>query len=134
MAEAIGLAASVASLVQIAASIVKLTYSYGTEVINASETHKSYVQEVSSFISVLLHTQHALLESESAGLVQPRPVSLSDAIIASCHQKLKALEVDLQKRRNRLAWPFQEKELKKHMDTLTRFRQIFSDYLSSVIL
>jgi hypothetical protein len=134
MAEAVGLAASIASLVQIAASIARISYSYGTEVINAREAQKLYVQEVSSFISVLLRTQQALLDSESAGLAKSRPLSLSDDTIKNCHQELKTLERDLQKRANRFTWPFQERDLRRHIDALTRFRQIFSDYLSSTIL
>lgn len=132
--EAVGLAASIASLVQIAASIAKLTYSYGTEVANARETRKRYVQEVSAFISVLLRSEQALLDSEASGLTQKRPISLSDNIIKSCYRELKVLEGDLSKRTSRLMWPFLEKDFQKHIDTLTRFRHIFSDYLSSVIL
>lgn len=134
MPEAVGLAAGIASLVQIAASIARLSYSYVTEVVNAREAQKLYVQEVSSFISVLLGTQQALLDSESAGLAKSRPLSLSEHTIKNCHQELKTIEGDLQKRTNRFTWPFQERDLRKHIDALTRFRQIFSDYLSSVIL
>jgi hypothetical protein len=134
MAEAVGLAASIASLVQIAASIAKLTYNYGTEVINAREAHKLYVQEVSAFISALLSTQQALLDSESVGLAKPRPPSLSDGTITKCYEELKFLEADLQQPRNRFSWPFQERELKKHFHVLARYRQIFSEYLSSATL
>ena len=134
MAEAVGVAASIASLVQIAASIAKLSYTYGAEVVNARETQKRYVQEVSSFISVLFSTQQALLESESAGLAGSRPAALSDATIRNCEDELRTLESDLQKRTNRFTWPFQEKELKKHIEALGRFRQFFSDYVSSVTL
>jgi hypothetical protein len=40
MAEAIGFAASIASLVQIAAQITKFTYSYAKDIKNAPKTHR----------------------------------------------------------------------------------------------
>jgi len=134
MAEAVGLAGSIAGLVQIAASIARLSYSYVLDVMNAPKTQKLYLQEVSAFVDVLLRTEQALLESETAGLVPSRPATLSEAVIKDCQQQLTALQLELEKRVRRLLWPFQEKELRKHIDNLTRFRRMFADFVSANIL
>jgi hypothetical protein len=134
MAEVVGLAASIASLLQIAAQITHLSYAYLSDVKNAPKTQKRYLQEVSALVDVLFRVEQAVTEAESTGLVPSRPPSLPDAVLLDCQTQLSALRLDLEKRVRRLLWPFQEKELKKHIESLSRFRSTFADFLSANVL
>jgi hypothetical protein len=134
MAEVLGLAASVASLVQIAGQITRLSYSYASDIKNASKTQKQYLQEVSAFTDVLFRAEDAIQEVETSGLAQPRPASLSDSVIDDCRNQLSSIQVKLEKNLRSYVWPFQERELRKHINTLHRFRGIFADFVSANIL
>lgn len=134
MAEIIGLAASIAGLVQIAGQITKLSYSYITDIKNASRTQKQYLNEVSAFTDVLFRVEDGMQEVEASGLVAPRPPSLTAGVIDDCRIQLSSIHSELEKRLRKFIWPFQDKELKKHIDTLHRFRAIFSDLVSANIL
>lgn len=134
MAEVVGLAASIASLLQIAGQITQLSYSYVSDIKSAPKTQKQYLQEVSAFTDILFRAEQAIQDAEATGLLPSRPASLNDDVLKDCHKNLSALHLDLEKRLRRLLWPFQEKELKKHIDILHRFRAIFADFLSTNIL
>jgi hypothetical protein len=134
MAEALGLAASIASLLQIAAQITQLSYSYISDVRNAPKAQKLYLQELSAFNEVLFRAEQAIQEAEVADLSLSRPEALSDDVLGSIHESLATLQIDLQKRVRRLLWPFQEKELKKYIEYLHRFRGVFADFLTANIM
>ena len=76
----------------------------------------------------------AIQEAEATGLLPARPTSLDDNVLKECQRTLSTLHLDLEKRLRRLLWPFQEKELKKYIDALHKFRAIFADFLSANIL
>ena len=134
MAEVIGLAASVAGLLQLAGQVVKLSYAYVSDVRNAPKFQKLYLQEVSAFMDVLFRAEQAILDAESTGHAAARPTSLTSAVIQDCHAELSKLQLELEKQTRRLLWPFQEKELKKSIEILGRFRTIFADYVSATVL
>lgn len=60
MADAVGLAASMASLIQITTGVTKLTYSYFSSVRDAHTTSIEYRNEVTSLIDVLFQLGRAL--------------------------------------------------------------------------
>ena len=134
MAEFVGLAASVSGLLEIASKITQLSYTYVCDVRNAPKTQKQYLQEVSAFTDTLFRTEQAIQEAEATGLVPARPASLSDDVLQDCHMTLCSLQMDLEKQLNRLLWPFQERELRKHINGLRRFRDIFTNFLPANIL
>lgn len=134
MAEIIGLAASVAGLLEIASKITQLSYTYMRDVRNAPKAQKQYLQEVSAFTDTLFRTEQAIQEAEATKLVPARPATLSNDVLKDCHMTLFSLKMDLEKQLNRFMWPFQERELKKHIDSLRRFRDIFAHFLSANIL
>ena len=134
MAEAIGLAASVAGLLQLAGSVVKLSYAYISDVRNAPKVQKMYLQEVSALMDVLFRAEQAIVDSELTGHAVSRPTSLTSTVIQDCHTELSTLQLELEKQTRRLLWPFQERELKKSIEMLSRFRSIFTDYVSATVL
>jgi hypothetical protein len=134
MAEAIGVAASLAGLVTLAVQITKLSYSYVSDVRNAPRTQKQYLQEVSAFTDVLLRAEQASQDAEDLGLVARRPASLSDSAISDCRKLLNSLQVELEKHSRRIFWPLSEKEVRKNIDALQRFRSIFADFVSANVL
>lgn len=128
MAEAVGVASSVAQLVTVAAQIAKLTYGYIVDVRNASRVQKAYLQEVSAFVDVLLQLEQALQDSEEFSVVADRPESLSSAALGECQQNLATQHAKLEKHIHRLVWPFHDRDLRKAIDDLHRFRGIFTDF------
>jgi Fungal N-terminal domain of STAND proteins len=133
MAEAVGLASGIAQLVVIAVQITQLSYGYVSDVRNASRTQKTYLQEVSALTDVLFRLEEAIQESEAAGALDNRPQSLSHKALSECHQQLALQRSKLEKHIARLIWPFQDRELKKAIDDLHRFRSIFADYITANI-
>lgn len=126
MAEAIGVVSGIAQLVAIAVQITQLSYSYVSDVINAPRAQKTYLQEVSALTDVLFRLEQVIQDSEA---VTSRPGSLSDKVVSECHEQLALQRTKLEKHIHRLAWPFQDRELKKAIDDLHRFRGIFADYI-----
>lgn len=132
MAEVLGLASAVAQLVGVTVELTKLSYSYLYDVRNASKSRKSYLREVSALTDVLLRLETSL--QDSTALEYPHNVrsdSLSRSVISDCHEQLTLHRSKLEKNVNKLLWPFQEKELKKAIESLHRFREIFSDYIAA---
>ncbi|KAJ5941933.1 hypothetical protein N7516_002101 [Penicillium verrucosum] len=135
MAELVGLVASIAGLVQIAGQITKLSYSYVSDIKSAPRTQKMYLQEVSALTDVLFRVEKTIQEAESTDLELPSlPSSLNEESLQECRRHLLALHLDLDKRLRRLVWPFQEKEVKKYIDLLHRYRSLFADFLSTNIM
>lgn len=134
MAEAIGVASSIAGLVALVAQITQLSYSYVVGVKNAPRTQKRYIQEISAFMDVLLRADQVSQDAEELGLVPKRPTSLSECAINDCIELLSSLKSTLERNSRRLLWPILEKELRSHIEGLERFRLIFSDFVSANIL
>jgi hypothetical protein len=134
MAELVGLVASITTLVQVASQIAQLSYAYVSDVRNASKVQKRYLQEVSAFMDVLLRAEQAVIDLEATGCIPPRPASMSDTVIQECHTQLHTLQSELEKRTQRLLWPFQSKDLEKSIEILSRFRSAFADFISATSL
>ncbi|KAJ5448697.1 hypothetical protein N7445_003518 [Penicillium cf. griseofulvum] len=131
MAELVGLLVSIGGLVQLAGQITKLSYSYVSDIKSAPKTQKLYLQEVSALTDVLFRVEKAIRETETTGLELPLcPSSLNEEALQECRRQLSVLHLDLDKRLRRLVWPFQEKEVKKYIDLLHRYRSLFADFLS----
>ncbi|OJJ80680.1 uncharacterized protein ASPGLDRAFT_134250, partial [Aspergillus glaucus CBS 516.65] len=100
------LAANIAAVVQLAAEITKLSYTYVREVKNAPKVQKQYLQEISGLMDVLFRVEQVITETESTGLLPPRPASLDDEALMDCYTELSRLHFELQKRKSRLIRPF----------------------------
>ncbi|KAH7150354.1 ankyrin repeat-containing domain protein [Dactylonectria estremocensis] len=131
MAEVIGIVSGVAGLVAFAAEITKLSYSLISDLKEASQNQKLYLQEVSALTDVLFRADGVASEAELLGLTSLRPTSLSDDLIAECHDQLSRICDDLATGIKRSKWLFKEKELSKRIESLRRFHRIFLDFLST---
>ena len=118
----IGVASGVTALVTILAQITRLSYNYAVDVRSASRMQKSYTQELKALQDVLERLVQAL-DSVDDG----RPASMSDDLLEECRTQLDTQKSRLEKGVKKLIWPFQEREIRKIIDTLTRFRSIFAD-------
>lgn len=142
MAEAVGFASAIAGLVALASQIAKISYGYISDVRDASRTRGQYILEIRAFNDVLLRSEQAAADVEKLGILAPRPTTLSTDVLVDCHEQLATLLRDLDRPRDgrlkrltsALIWPLDEPQLKKHIDTLRRFRCIFSDFVSATIL
>ncbi|KAJ5722129.1 hypothetical protein N7488_000164 [Penicillium malachiteum] len=132
--EALGLVANIAAVIQITAQVTQLSYSYFREVKNAPKIQKQYLQEASALMEVLFRVETVIVETESTGLLPPRPASLDDEALMRCYEEISRLYYELQKRKSRILRPFQNKELRPHIDMLQQFRENLSEYLSACIL
>ncbi|XHF99509.1 hypothetical protein AWENTII_003010 [Aspergillus wentii] len=132
--EVLGLVANIIAVIQLAAQVTQLSYSYVREVKNASRIQKQYLQEVSGLMDILFRVEQVIVETESTGLMPPRPATLDDDALMDCYKELSRLQLELQKRKSRLLRPFQDRELRPYIDMLHRFRENFSGYLSTCTL
>jgi hypothetical protein len=143
MAEVIGLASAIASLVTLAAQITQLSYDYISDIKNASKAQKMYLQEVSALTDVLLRIEEAVGSWKAQDLLN-RPALFSNGVIEECQNHLSVLKASLEGRveenkrlkklKSTLIWPFEEKELKQNIEILHRFRGIFADAISAETL
>jgi hypothetical protein len=131
MAEVVGLVASIAQLVSLAAEISKLTYSYLRDVHRASRTQKAYLREVSAFMDVLLRLEEAVQDSETLSIVKNRPSSISDDELLEWQTALNAQKANLEKNINSFLWPFKDRDLARAIQDLSRFRAILTDYTTA---
>jgi hypothetical protein len=143
MAEVIGLASAIASLVTLAAQITQLSYDYISDIKNASKAQKMYLQEVSALTDVLLRIEEAVGSWKAQDLLN-RPALFSNGVIEECQNHLSVLKASLEGRveenkrlkklKSTLIWPFEEKELKQNIEMLHRLRGIFADAISAETL
>lgn len=76
-------------------------------------------------MDVLFRIEQTIVDTESTGLLPPRPASLDDDALMDCYKELSHLHFELQKRKSRLLRPFQDKELRPHIEMLHKFRENF---------
>ncbi|KAE8443548.1 hypothetical protein EG329_001788 [Mollisiaceae sp. DMI_Dod_QoI] len=141
MAEPLGIASSVISLVTIAAQISKLSYNLFTDLRNATKAQKQYLREVSALTEVLLRLEQAVEVAQIESLFATRPGPLSATILRDCQEDLKGLHARLdhevggrfEKLKTTLRWFFDERDVKKLIDMLHRYREIFVSAMSSNI-
>ncbi|KAJ7111454.1 ankyrin repeat-containing domain protein [Mycena epipterygia] len=142
MAELVGFVSAVAGLVALANQITKISYGYTSDMRDAKRTRGQYLTELSAFTDALVHAEKAAIDAESLGLLAPRPANLSAEFLDDCHNQLvvlcQSLKVDaangcggLARLKSTLVWPLEEKQMKKHIEMLHRFRSIFADYVSA---
>jgi hypothetical protein len=141
MAEALGIASAIASLVTIVGQIAKLSYGFLNDVRNASKLQKAYLQEVSALTDILLRFDQIFEVADSYNYLTIRPSSISVNILNNCQDDLKSLKEKLERRSKgdgrmerlkwAFAWPFEEKGIKTHINILHKYRDIFSDALTA---
>ncbi|KAF7352041.1 putative Ankyrin repeat-containing protein [Mycena venus] len=144
MAEVVGFVSSIAGLVALAGQITKISYGYLSDVRDAKRTRGQYLTELSAFTDALLHAEKAVIDAEKLGPLAPRPASLSIEVLDDCRDQLDLLLQNLKgpaahgsglaRLKSALVWPLEEKQIKKHIDMLHRFRGIFADYVSAITL
>ena len=143
MAEALGIAASIAGLASLTIQITQISFQYVSDITDASKSQASYLQELSALTSVLLRLQQATSNPDIGHLLTTRDASISADAIQSCTEQLEQVKSKLEKKSaalaepgplsklKLLAWPFQEKETKKLVATLHRFHDIFLSALAT---
>jgi len=135
--EAVGLAASVAGLLQLTGGVMKLSYTYVSDVKTAGEARKSYRQEVAALREVLFQFERALDSADTAALVANRATEL-DQLFTQCRQELSRAQSQLSKAPNHFTrlvlWPLKSKELKGQVEGIHRLRSILADFVSSTVL
>lgn len=129
----ISIAAGLAGLVTILAQVTKLTYNYTIDVRSASQVQKSYLQEVRALKDVLDRLNGALRNAIDGGIITERPDSISDEVVENCRAELESQRSRLDKAVKKFIWPFQEREMRKNIDSLSRFRSIFADCIVALV-
>lgn len=132
--EALDVVANIAAVIELAVQVTQLSYSCAHEIKNASKEQKQYLKEVSSLMGVLFRVEQVISDAEASGVLPPRPASLNDDALKDCHIQLSKLHFELEKRKSRLLRPFQDKELRPHINLLQKLRVALSDYLSTCTL
>ena len=129
MAEVIGFASAVAGLVTLVGQVTKLSYIFLSDIRGASKSQKLYLQEISALTEVLLRIEQA---HEIQELDASRTFSISTKALQDCHELLGSLKTSLEKAtesssrfeklKSSLKWPFEEKEVKRLVEMLHRYR------------
>ena len=128
MAEALGLASAVAGLVTLIGQVTKLSYVFLSDVRSASKSQKLYLQEISALTEVLLRVEQAL-EVQELDVVRPL---ISKEALQNSQELLISVKTSLEKAtensshigklKSSLTWPFGEKEIKRLVEILHRYR------------
>lgn len=133
--EALNVVANIAAVIQLAVQVTQLSYSCAREIKNASKEQKQYLKEVSSLMDILFCVDEQIIsDAEASRVPPPRPACLDDDALEDGHIQLSKLHFELEKRKSRLLRPFQDKELRPHINFLQKLRVTFSDYLSTCTL
>ncbi|KAJ2931455.1 hypothetical protein H1R20_g5590, partial [Candolleomyces eurysporus] len=139
MAEVIGTASAIAGLLTLAGQIAKFSYTYLSDFQNASKTQRSYLLEISALSDVLLQVE-SILESEDQTFLSSVASQLS-GMVEKCRKELEDLKNELETRvvkeygrfkrfQSDAIWPFKEKEIKSHIDSIHRFRNLIANIIS----
>jgi hypothetical protein len=134
MAELLGIAASAAGLLGVAAQLAELTYKYVGSIREAQDTIGSYIQELATLTSAVLRLKNASnVQSVHHLLGDDRDEGAIIKALEDCKREVGQLKDKLEKRsRGKLApltWPFSESEVKKKVQMLQRYNTIFSSVL-----
>ncbi|RXW17995.1 hypothetical protein EST38_g7853 [Candolleomyces aberdarensis] len=139
MAEAIGTASAIAGLLTLAGQIAKFSYTYLSDFQNATKSQRSYLLEISALSDVLLQVE-SILENEDRTFLSSVASQLS-AMVEKCRKELEDLKNELETRvvkeygkfkrfQSDVVWPFKEKEIKSHIDSVHRFRNLIANIIS----
>lgn len=144
MAEALGLASAIISIVTVASQVTSLTYNYISDIRNATKSQKAYLVEVLALRDVLIQAEKAFYDAEINGSSEEQRPTLSKVMIGECLEVLENLKIKLQNHqedhktaksgRARLMWPFEEKQTKKQIEMFHRYRDIFAQAMLQKML
>jgi len=135
----LSLAASVAGLASIVATVVSTTYTYGSSVIGASEAKKSFLGELQTLRAILRQLEDLVVQADASTAEFSRVSGGLGSAVDECKS---CVEEVLQKLRDKqdagrikttvhhLTWPFTEKDTLKTVAMLDRFRGTFQLALS----
>lgn len=128
MAEAIGVAASIAGLVQVIATVYGLIHTYAGGVNRADKDRQELLEELKTLSLLVVHLQDEVRENwEGSPALQA--LCSRDGVLQGCALEcaveLKRLE-DRFKHKNRflsrLKWPLQAGETKEYVEKIERFK------------
>jgi Fungal N-terminal domain of STAND proteins len=128
---ALGLAANVAGLVSLTIEVSQLLADYLVSVKNASVNVKALNEEYVTLQHVLMQLS-AFLRSDNAKSNLFQGTSVLRLTIESCQgnvqgiaTKLKTSKHKMTRALEKLRWPFEEKEISKHIDRIRKHVAIF---------
>lgn len=143
MAEAIGLAASLASLIEISGTIVAAGYGYISKVVNAPSRMRMVLSEVSSVNLVLGRLEEHVATTSASTSTSVLNALSRNGVFEDCSNMLRKIDGTVQicmaeseahssKREvkafmKRAIWPMKEKETEETLKQLDRLRSILSD-------
>jgi hypothetical protein len=130
----LSLAASIAALAGLVASVVSTTYAYGSSVIGASKAQKSFLKELQSLRQTLQQLDGVVADTEVSSPQYPHVSAKLTSTVNYCQKDVEELQEKLQKKLdagkikrniNCLTWPLAESETLKTVETLGRYRGLF---------
>lgn len=130
MAEIIGLASGMVSLVTIAAQITKISYNLISDFRNAPHSQELFLLELLSLKDVVLQAQETCEAATTAGFSIKYPDVLNHRTFAACLERLSSIQQEVQAGIGRVKWLLKEKEFKQHGEALRYFRDIFAALVS----
>jgi len=130
----LSLAASIAGLAGLVASLVSTTYQYGSGVIGASSSQKGFLRELQSLRSTLQQLDSVVAEKADSSDEYSKVYTTLETTVAECQAEISELQGKLQRKLDagklkgaiyRLTWPLSEGETLKTVEVLARYRGLF---------
>jgi Fungal N-terminal domain of STAND proteins len=137
MAEPISISSGIAGLLTLAITVADKSYQYASDVRGASATVASYLQELSAMKAILFKLNELTeTHAATARLAKASTSLLSAMNINECQKELEMILGKLRKHSegsalSALAWPFVERDIKKHVGMLQRYNHLFQMALSA---
>ncbi|KAI0871121.1 hypothetical protein GGS24DRAFT_510086 [Hypoxylon argillaceum] len=137
--DALGTAASISSLLQIACEVTKFGYSYFSNVRDAHVTREEYLRESRALVVVLLQLKQVLNSSDvqrhQDAATRARRAQLS-AVMSDCERGLSKIEATLGKAVGfwRALWPLQQEQIRDHIKTFQQYRCMLDSFVSANVL
>ncbi|KAK3333052.1 ankyrin repeat-containing domain protein [Cercophora scortea] len=135
----LSLAASIAGLAGTVATVVSITYQYGSSVLSASQSRKNFLKELQTLRTTLQQLEGIVADEDAVSRQFTDASASLGPAVDECTAELNRLQEKLQQVvdgrgmkgvMHRLIWPLTEKDTLRTMGMLERYRGLFQLGLS----
>jgi len=141
MVEALGIASSIAGLLNLTITVMDISFRYISNVHGASKGISAYLQELADLKTLLIKLNELAQSPDTVDIFRDHsPTLLSIVSIDRCQAEIERLRLKLEMQTkgklllstfNRLFWPFAEEETRRLVETIHRYRSYFQTALSA---
>ena len=141
MAEVIGIASGIAGLLSLVVTVFDVSCRYVSNARGSSKCVDEYLKELTIFKNLLIRLDELTHNQEPLDVFTGNSSTLLSTLsLDDCHTELEELLLDLQRRArstsllrgiHALSWPFSEKETRRIIERLHRYRSFYETAFSA---